>query len=164
MERMACISVLLGLILIASLSYEIISVHAQTNPNNSSANTTSAANQIVNKNNNSAITNTTATAGGKSDTSLVSIVKGASSPSISKPYDPSPITVKSGTAVKWTNEDSTLHTVTSGLPEQGSVGTLFDSSIISPGQTFTHTFAKTGAFDYSCTLHPFMRGQVLVVK
>ena len=164
MERMACISVLLGLILTASLSYEIISVHAQTNPNNASANTTSAANQIVNKNNNSAITNTTAAAGGKSDTSLVSIVKGASSPSIPKPYDPSPITVKSGTAVKWTNEDSTLHTVTSGLPEQGSVGTLFDSSIISLGQTFTHTFAKTGTFDYSCTLHPFMHGQILVVK
>ena len=137
MERMACISsVLLGLILTA-LSYEIISVHAQTNPNNASANTTSA-NQIVNKNNNSAITNTAPTAGGKSDTSLVSIVKGASSPSISKPYDPSPITIKSGAAVKWTNEDSSLHTVTSGLPEQGSVGTLFDSSIISPRQTITH--------------------------
>jgi len=157
MERMACISsVLLGLILTA-LSYEIISVHAQTNPNNASDNMTSA-NQIVNKNNNnSASTNTTTI-------SLVSIVKGASSPSISKPYDPSPITIKSGAAVKWTNEDSSLHTVTSGLPEQGSVGTLFDSSIISPRQTFTHTFAKTGAFDYSCTLHPFMRGQVLVVK
>ena len=123
-----------------------------------------SANQIVNKNNNTANTNTTAAAGGKSDISLVSIVKGASSPSISKPYDPSPVTIKSGTAVKWTNEDSSLHTVTSGLPEQGSVGTLFDSSIISPGQTFTHTFAKTGAFDYSCTLHPFMRGQILVVK
>src|SRR5438105_2072811 len=160
MERIACISVLLGLILTAS-SYEIISVHAQTNPNNASANMTSA-NQIVNKNNNSAITNATATDGGKSDTSLVSIVKGASSPSVSKPYEPSPITVKSGTAVKWINEDSSLHTVNSGLPEQGSVGTIFDSSIISPGQTFTHTFAKTGTFDYSCTLHPFMRGQVLV--
>ena len=162
MERIACISVLLGLILTA-LSYEIRSVHAQTNPNNASANMTSA-NQIVNKNNNSANTNTIDTVGGKSDTSLVSIVKGASSPSISEPYDPSPITVKSGSVVKWTNEDSTLHTVTSGLPEQGSLGTLFDSSIISPGQTFTHTFAKTGSFDYSCTLHPFMRGQVLVVK
>src|SRR5437588_3412455 len=145
MERMSCISVLLGLIL-TGLSYEIISVHAQTNPDNASANMTSA-NQIVNKNKNSANTNTTATSGGKSDTSLVSIVKGASSPSISKPYDPSPITVNSGTAVKWTNEDSSLHTVTSGLPEQGSVGTLFDSRIISPGQTFTHTFAKTGTFD-----------------
>ena len=163
MERTACISVLLGLILTASLSYETLSVHAQTNPNNAGANMTSA-NQIANKNNISAITNSTATAGGKSDTSLVSIVKGASSPSISKPYDPSPITVKSGSAVKWTNEDSSLHTVTSGLPEQGSVGTLFDSSIISPGQTFTHTFAKTGTFDYSCTLHPFMHGQILVVK
>src|SRR5205823_12529734 len=118
--------------ILTALSYEIISVHAQTNPNNASDNMTSA-NQIVNKNNNnnSASTNTTTI-------SLVSIVKGASSPSISKPYDPSPITIKSGTAVKWTNEDSSLHTVTSGLPEQGSVGTLFDSSIISPRQTFTH--------------------------
>jgi plastocyanin len=92
---------------------------------------------------------------------LVSIVNGASSPSISKPYDPSPLTIKPGTSVTWTNNDSTVHTVTSGLPEQGEVGTLFDSSIISPGKTFTHAFDKTGTFDYSCTLHPFMRGQII---
>jgi plastocyanin len=49
----------------------------------------------------------------------VSIVNGASSPSISKPYDPSPLTIKPGTSVTWTNNDSTIHTVTSGLPEQG---------------------------------------------
>lgn len=66
---------------------------------------------------------------------LVSIVNGASSPSISKPYDPSPLAIKAGTSVTWTNNDSTVHTVTSGLPEQGEVGTLFDSSIISPGKT-----------------------------
>jgi plastocyanin len=92
----------------------------------------------------------------------VSIVKGASSPSIAKPYDPSPVTIKPGTSVTWTNNDSTLHTVSSGLPEQGAVGTLFDSSLIAPGKTFTHAFDKTGSFDYSCTLHPFMRGQVIV--
>lgn len=92
----------------------------------------------------------------------VSIVKGASSPSIAKPYDPSPVTIKSGTSVTWTNNDSTLHTVSSGLPEQGAVGTLFDSSLIAPGKTFTHAFDKAGSFDYSCTLHPFMRGQVIV--
>jgi nitrite reductase (NO-forming) len=92
----------------------------------------------------------------------VSIVKGSSSPSISKPYDPSPLTVNAGTSVTWTNNDSTIHTVTSGLPEQGSIGTLFDSSLINPGKTFTHIFDKTGTFDYSCTLHPFMRGQVIV--
>jgi plastocyanin len=91
----------------------------------------------------------------------VSIVNGASSPSISKPYNPSPLTVKPGTSVTWTNNDSTIHTVTSGLPEQGEVGTLFDSSIMSPGKTFTHIFDKTGIFDYSCTLHPFMHGQII---
>jgi plastocyanin len=94
--------------------------------------------------------------------SSVSIVKGASSPSISKPYDPSPVRVKPGTAVTWKNNDSTLHTVTSGLPEQGAVGTLFDSNVIAPGKTFTYTFSKAGTFDYSCTLHPTMRGQVIV--
>jgi plastocyanin len=92
----------------------------------------------------------------------VSIVKGASSPSIAKPYEPSPLRVKSGTSVTWTNNDSTLHTVTSGLPEQGALGTLFDSNIIAPGKTFTYAFNKEGTFDYSCTLHPTMRGQVVV--
>jgi plastocyanin len=92
----------------------------------------------------------------------VSIVKGSSSPSIAKPYNPSPATIKPGTSVTWTNNDSTLHTVSSGLPEQGAVGTLFDSSLIAPGKTFTHAFDKAGSFDYSCTLHPFMRGQVVV--
>lgn len=113
----------IGLVL-GSIKYELVSVHAQSN-------------------------------------SSVSIVNGASSPSISKPYDPSPLTVKPGTSVTWTNSDSTIHTVTSGLPEQGEVGTLFDSGIMSPGKTFTHAFDKTGIFAYSCTLHPFMHGQII---
>jgi plastocyanin len=95
-------------------------------------------------------------------TASVSIVPGSSSPSISKPYDPSPLTVKVGTSVTWTNKDSSIHTVTSGLPEEGDVGTLFDSSLISPGMTFVHVFDKTGTLDYSCTLHPFMHGQIIV--
>jgi plastocyanin len=95
-------------------------------------------------------------------TASVSIVQGSSSPTISKPYDPSPLTVKAGTSVTWTNNDSSIHTVTSGLPEKGDVGTLFDSSLISPGMTFVHVFDKQGTFDYSCTLHPFMHGQINV--
>ena len=95
-------------------------------------------------------------------TASVSIVQGSSSPTISKPYDPSPLTVKAGTSVTWTNNDSSIHTVTSGLPEKGDVGTLFDSSLISPGMTFVHVFDKQGTFDYSCTLHPFMQGQINV--
>jgi plastocyanin len=95
-------------------------------------------------------------------TASVSIVQGSSSPTVSKPYDPSPLTVKAGTSVTWTNNDSSIHTVTSGLPEKGDVGTLFDSSLISPGMTFVHVFDKQGTFDYSCTLHPFMQGQINV--
>ena len=95
-------------------------------------------------------------------TASVSIVQGSSSPTISKPYDPSPLTVKTGTSVTWANKDSTIHTVTSGLPENGDVGTLFDSSLINPGMTFVHVFDKQGTFDYSCTLHPFMHGQIIV--
>jgi plastocyanin len=95
-------------------------------------------------------------------TTSVSIVQGSSSPTASKPYDPSPLTVKTGTSVTWTNNDSSIHTVTSGLPENGDVGTLFDSSLINPGMTFVHVFDKQGTFDYSCTLHPFMHGQIIV--
>jgi plastocyanin len=98
----------------------------------------------------------------QSTTASVSIVQGSSSPTISKPYDPSPLTVKTGTSVTWANKDSTIHTVTSGLPENGDVGTLFDSSLINPGMTFVHVFDKQGTFDYSCTLHPFMHGQIIV--
>ena len=91
----------------------------------------------------------------------VSIVPGSSSPTTSKPYDASPLTVKAGTSVTWTNKDASIHTVTSGLPEKGDVGMLFDSSLISPGDTFVHVFDKQGTFDYSCTLHPFMHDKSL---
>ena len=43
-------------------------------------------------------------------TASVSIVQGSSSPTVSKPYDPSPLTVKPGTSVTWTNNDSSIHT------------------------------------------------------
>jgi plastocyanin len=91
----------------------------------------------------------------------VSIVQGASLSS-PKPYNPSPLTVKVGTTVTWKNNDNTIHTVSSGLPEAGAVGTLFDSGLLNPGKTYTHTFDKVGTFDYSCTLHPMMHGQVIV--
>jgi hypothetical protein len=50
----------------------------------------------------------------QSTAASVSIVQGSSSPTISKPYDPSPLTVKAGASVTWINRDSSIHTVTSG--------------------------------------------------
>jgi plastocyanin len=145
-------AVLIGMILsgliMTNLSYEMAQANAQQ------------VNSSVINNSTSSMSSTTSAR--KASNASVSIVKGASSPTISKTYDPSPLTITRGTIVVWTNKDSSLHTVTSGLPEQGSVGTLFDSGIISPEQTFSYTFGNAGIFDYSCTLHPFMHGQVVV--
>ena len=79
-------------------------------------------------------------------------------------FEPEILKIGKGTTVKWTNEDDTLHTVTSGTPESGSSGTQFDSSYLSGGKTYEHTFKKTGTFNYYCTLHPYMTGKIYVSK
>jgi plastocyanin len=103
--------------------------------------------------------NATSMTGGDS----VSIAPGSSSPTNGKFFDPDPINVSTGATVTWTNDDTTLHTVTSGSPEGGGAsGSEFDSSYLAAGKTFQHTFASAGTFDYYCTLHPFMVGKVVV--
>lgn len=93
----------------------------------------------------------------------VKIPKGSSSPSGDN-FKPSTLKVEEGTTVKWTNKDSTLHTVTSGTSNEDEQGTLFDSSFLSGGKSFEYTFKKAGAFKYFCTLHPFMKGKIVVSK
>jgi plastocyanin len=99
---------------------------------------------------------------GQSKSAQVSIVKGASNPSATEPYNPSPLTVHVGTTVTWTNNDNTGHTVTEGNPSGNTPVNGFDSGILAPGKTFTHTFATPGTIQYSCTLHPTMLGEVIV--
>ena len=57
----------------------------------------------------------------------------------------------------WINEDETIHTVTSGTPEDGTSG-VFDSGIMDAGSTFEYTFDSSGRYDYYCSLHPWMLG------
>ena len=38
----------------------------------------------------------------------------------------------------------------------------FDSGILAPGKTFTHTFGTPGTIQYYCTVHPTMLGEVMV--
>jgi nitrite reductase (NO-forming) len=92
----------------------------------------------------------------------VSIVKGASNPSSTKPYNPSPLSVPIGTTVIWTNNDNTEHTITEGNPSGNTPANGFDSGILAPGKTFTHTFDTVGTIQYYCTLHPTMLGEVIV--
>ena len=102
--------------------------------------------------------NTTGASGGAS----VTIASGSSVPSNGKFFVPETVTVSTGTTITWTNGDSTLHTVTSGSAESGNSGTEFDSSYLAAGKTFQHQFGTAGTFDYYCTLHPWMKGKVVV--
>lgn len=67
------------------------------------------------------------------------------------------ITVAPGTTVVWTNRDETPHTV-------AAADKSFSSKGLDTNDTFEHTFAKEGDFDYICTVHPFMTGVVHVHK
>ena len=92
----------------------------------------------------------------------ISMLPGSAAPNPeNKYYDPSPVNIAVGTNVTWINNDATLHTATSGTPDSGPSGE-FDSSYLTKGKTFSHTFDKVGTFDYYCTLHPYMIGQIVV--
>jgi plastocyanin len=75
-------------------------------------------------------------------------------------YTPSTIVIKQGNSVTWVNEDSAFHSVTSGHYDEPSG--LFDSGYLDPEESFTFIFENIGTYDYFCTLHPWMKGQVIV--
>ena len=75
-------------------------------------------------------------------------------------YIPSVIAIDFGNKVTWVNEDSAFHSVTSGF--YGEPSELFDSGYLDPFESFTFDFDEKGTYDYFCTLHPWMKGQVIV--
>jgi plastocyanin len=79
-----------------------------------------------------------------------------------KAYVPNPAEVKVGESVTWTNDDSQIHTATSGTVGAEDSGSVFDSGILSPKATFDFTFDTAGEYDFYCTLHPQMFGKVVV--
>lgn len=76
-------------------------------------------------------------------------------------YSPVTITVKAGTIITWTNNDSVEHTVTSdsGLFDSGAIST---PGLYTNGGTFSYTFAVAGTYPYHCTYHSSMTGKVIV--
>jgi len=87
----------------------------------------------------------------------VTIVEGASSHYPGGPFfSPANLTVKVGKTVTWVNKDTVTHTVTS----DGS--SLFDSGFMPTGATFQFTFTTAGTYPYYCTVHPFMKGTIVV--
>ena len=68
-------------------------------------------------------------------------------------YYPRSITISPGDTVRWTNLDSTNHTV---------VGANFSSGNITSQDSYEHTFTKKGNYSYYCSIDPSMKGVVIV--
>ena len=70
-------------------------------------------------------------------------------------YSPADVTVQVGTVVKWTNDDSTAHTVSD---KDG----VWDSGPIGAGSDYSKVFSEVGTYTYYCTFHPMMEGTITV--
>jgi len=78
-------------------------------------------------------------------------------------FQPVVLTINAGDTVKWTNQEGTLHTVTSGTNCQDN-GVWTSSGLLSNGQTFSVMFSQAGTYPYFCTIHCSigMTGTILV--
>ena len=70
-------------------------------------------------------------------------------------YSPSSITITAGDIIIWTNLDSMGHSATED-------NNLFDSGLLSNGQTYTLTGLSAGTYGYYCSAHPSMTGTIIV--
>ena len=69
-------------------------------------------------------------------------------------FEPKELTVVEGTTVTWLHNDNVAHTIVSP--------SLFESSVLNKGDKFTFTFTKKGEYEYYCSIHPSMRGRIIV--
>ena len=71
-------------------------------------------------------------------------------------FAPASLTVKSGAKVVVTNDDSTAHTATA------DDGKSFDAGTLDQGSSQTISVTKPGSYAYRCSIHPFMKGTIVV--
>ncbi len=70
-------------------------------------------------------------------------------------FSPPEMRVAVGQTVTWTFADEAGHTATS------TDGT-FKSEVLGSGGTYSFTFTRAGTFDYFCSIHPDMKGKIIV--
>jgi plastocyanin len=71
-------------------------------------------------------------------------------------FAPASITIKAGTKITWTNQDTAPHTATAD-------NSSWDSGTLQKGQSFSFTFNKAGLVKYHCEIHPNMTATITVV-
>ena len=70
-------------------------------------------------------------------------------------FSPQNLSIQVGDTVTWTNLDAVQHTAT-------STSGAFDSGPLDQNETYSITFTQAGTYDYLCTPHPSMTGQIVV--
>ena len=70
-------------------------------------------------------------------------------------FSPGEITIAPGESVTWTNDDGAPH----GLVYQDGANA---PDLLLPGASFSRRFDRPGTYDYSCAVHPYMTGRVIV--
>ena len=70
-------------------------------------------------------------------------------------FVPTPLTVKAGSTVIWTNMDDEPHTVVSDTG-------LFKSGGMDTNESFSFKFDKPGTYHFTCAIHPRMVGTIVV--
>ena len=71
-------------------------------------------------------------------------------------FIPQTVAVPVGTTVVWVNRDDIPHTVTS-VDKKSIVSRALDTN-----EKFAYTFTVTGTNDYYCSVHPHMKGRIVV--
>jgi len=70
-------------------------------------------------------------------------------------FNPATLNIKVGTVVTWTNNDPMPHQIKS---------VYFNSAALNNSQSFQFTFSNAGEYDYSCAIHPSMKGKIIVTE
>ena len=70
-------------------------------------------------------------------------------------FAPPDLTVAAGTTVTWKNADDSPHRVV-------DAGGGYSSPALDTEGSFAHTFTTPGVYSYICSLHPFMKGKIIV--
>ncbi len=68
-------------------------------------------------------------------------------------FNPSPVKIKVGDSVVWTNDDPAPHAIKAAG---------FNSATLNTGDAFKFKFTAAGTYAYGCAIHPSMSGQVIV--
>jgi plastocyanin len=70
-------------------------------------------------------------------------------------FAPKDLTITAGTTVTWKNADDSPHRI-------ADINGAYASAALDTEDSFSHTFATPGVYNYICSIHPYMRGTIVV--